>query len=546
MREVSQGGQRARVARRQGGRPRRHLPADDPRGRDRDAGVRAHRRRCTRSSSAASRPRRCARASRTPRRSSSSPPTAADRAARRSPLKANVDEAVAETPSVEQRARRAAHRPGRRRGPGRDVWWHELVGAQPATHEAAGVRHRAPAVHPLHVRHHREAEGHPAHHRRLPRAASPTPTADVFDLKRDDDVYWCTADVGWVTGHTYVVYGPLANGATSLMYEGAPDTPGPGPLLGDRSRSTASRSSTPRRPRSARSCSWATSIPNEHDLSSLRAARLGRRADQPRGVDVVPHASSAAIAARSSTPGGRPRPAAIMISPLPGVTADQARHRRRGRCPASPPRSSTTRRHAGRPRRGRVPGAHASRGRRCCAASGATTSATSRRTGRDWPRPLLRRRRRQAATRTAYFWLLGRVDDVMNVSGHRLSTTEVESALVSHPKVAEAAVVGAPTRLTGQAHRRVRDPALRRRSRRRRWSPSCAAHVVAGDRRDRAARARSASCAELPKTRSGKIMRRLLRDVAEGRAAGDTTTLADGGVMDLISQGLNAPSASED
>ena len=177
---------------------------------------------------------------------------------------------------------------------------------------------RGHALPALHLRHDRQAEGHPPHHRRLPRSASATTHRYVFDIK-DDDIYWCAADIGWVTGHSYIVYGPLANGTTGVMYEGTPDHP-------DLDRwweiierykvtilytaPTAIRAHMKRGPQYAAAARPLVAA----------AARDGRRADQPGGVDVVPRATSAASAARSSTPGGRPRPAMIMISPLPGMT----------------------------------------------------------------------------------------------------------------------------------------------------------------------------------------------------------------------------------
>ena len=220
------GGQRADRARRAGRRPGRDLHADDPRDGRRDAGLRPASARRTPWCSAASPPTRCATGS------------------------SDCDAAVVITadggyrrgaPSRAQaRRRRGARRSAptsatcsssRRTGQdvdwteGRDVWWHDVVDRQSTEHDARGVRRRAPALRHVHLRHDRQAEGHPAHHRRLPRPGASYTHWAVFDLKPETDVYWCAADIGWVTGHCYIVYGPLANGATSVMYEGTPDTP---------------------------------------------------------------------------------------------------------------------------------------------------------------------------------------------------------------------------------------------------------------------------------------------------------------------------------
>ena len=167
---------------------------------------------------------------------------------------------------------------------------------------------RAAAVPALHLGYHRQAEGHPAHLRRLPDARAPTPTS-TSSTSTDTDVFWCTADVGWITGHSYIVYGPLANGATQVMYEGAPNHPG-----NDRFWEIVEKYGVTifyTAPTAIRAfIKWGAGEPAKHDLSSLRLLGIGRRADQPGGLDVVPASTSAADGARSSTPGGRPRPAA--------------------------------------------------------------------------------------------------------------------------------------------------------------------------------------------------------------------------------------------
>ena len=348
----------------------------------------------------------------------------------------------------------------------------------------------------------------------------------VFDLK-EDDVYWCTADIGWVTGHSYVVYGPLANGATVVMYEGAPDWPREGSLLGDR-----------RALRRDDLLHGADGDPRVHEVGHRvaeaarprqpAAARLGRRADQSRSLGLV-----SPLHRRRALPGRR------------HVVADRdrrdhdhaaARHHddqaRLGDAAVS--------RHQGRDqdRQGRE---HSGRRRRPAGADAAVAVDAARHLRRSRP---LRARSTGAAGRPTstspatapsaigdgFFWLLGRVDDVLNVAGHRIGTMEVESALVDHPRVAEAAVVGRPHEIKGQAVAAFVTLEGRQRRGPRRWSAELKEHVV----KKIGAIARPDDIiftADLPKTRSGKIMRRLLRDIAEGKALGDTTTLADPAVV---------------
>ena len=268
----------------------------------------------------------------------------------------------------------------------------------------------------------------------------------VFDLHPETDVYWCTADVGWVTGHSYIVYGPLANGATSVMYEGTPDTPGKDRFwdLVEKYGVTILYTA----PTAIRTfMKWGDQEPEKHDLSSLRL--LGSV-----GEPINPEAW---IWYHEHIGGGRcpivdtwwqTETGAIMISPLPGRHHHQARL---GHLPAAGHR----RRAGRRGRRTRSSGAAATsrspgRGRRCSAASGATRSATRTPTGASYPGRYFAGDGAKLDD-DGYLWVLGRVDDVMNVSGHRISTTEVESALVDNPKVAEAAVVGAKDDTTGQA-----------------------------------------------------------------------------------------------
>ena len=342
----------------------------------------------------------------------------------------------------------------------------------------------------------------------------------VFDLHPDTDVYWCTADVGWVTGHSYIVYGPLANGATQVMYEGVPNYPGNDRFWAIVEKYKVSILYTA--PTAIRTfMKWGGQEPAKHDLSSLRL--LGSV-----GEPINPEAW---MWYQEHIGGGRcpivdtwwqTETGGIMISPLPGATTTK-------------PGSATF----------PLPGIGAElvddAGTRVERGGGYLTLT------RPWPAMLRgiwgdeKRYRDTYWSRfpgryfagdgaklddDGYLWLLGRVDDVMNVSGHRISTTEVESALVSHPSVAEAAVVGANDATTGQAiiayvilrsGLEVDETVLRNH----------VAHEIGAIAKPKAIY----FTPDLPKTRSGKIMRRLLRDVAEGRNLGDTTTLADASVV---------------
>ena len=335
----------------------------------------------------------------------------------------------------------------------------------------------------------------------------------VFDLHADSDVYWCAADIGWVTGHSYIVYGPLANGATSVMYEGTPDFP-------DRDRwwSIVERYGVTilyTAPTAIRTfMKWGTDYPGGHDLTSLRVLGSVGRADQSRSMDVVPHPHR-----RGPVPGGRHLVA----------DRDRSHHDR----PA--PRYHHHQAGVGHLPPARNRGRGGRRGRSAVERGGGYLTLT-----RPWPSMLRgiygdpERYRDTYWSRFAgryfagdgakvdedgYLWLLGRVDDVMNVSGHRISTTEVESALVDHPAVAEAAVVGANDPTSGQAivafvtlRGSAGDPDDER-------GQELRVHVAT--KIGPIARPRTVVFTdELPKTRSGKIMRRLLRDVAEGRVLG--------------------------
>jgi acetyl-CoA synthetase len=346
----------------------------------------------------------------------------------------------------------------------------------------------------------------------------------VFDLKPEEDVYWCAADVGWVTGHSYIVYGPLANGATSVMYEGAPDYPDKDVWWETIERYGVTILYTA--PTAIRACmKWGVEYPGRHDLSSLRLLGSVGEPINPKAW-LWYHKAIGGERCPIVDTWWQTETGQILISPLPGIVATK-------------PGSAT------RPLPGIEAGVVDDDGERVDGGEGLLVLR------RPWPgmlRTLYREEERFVETYFArfgretylvgdaarvdedgYFWVLGRIDDVVNVSGHRLSTAEVESAIVSHPKVAEAAVIGQSDEDTGQA--------------------ICAFVTLEGDHEGDEAMAAELSehvagrigklarpkrviwSGDLPKTRSGKIMRRLLRDIAEGRELGDVTTLRDPGVM---------------
>ncbi|MFA9446915.1 acetate--CoA ligase [Egicoccus sp. AB-alg6-2] len=442
-------------------------------------------------------------------------------------LKDNADEAVAETPSIEHVlvVRRTENDVAMTDG--RDLWWHDVVPGQDTdcppepmdsedllyllytsgtTGKPKGIMHTTGGYLTQVAFTHRY----------------------VFDLQPDRDVYWCAADIGWVTGHSYIVYGPLANRATSVLYEGTPNHPAEDRFWQIVARYGVTQLYTA--PTAIRAfMKWGDEHPAKHDLSSLRLL----------GTVGEPINPEAWMWYREHIGGGRcpvvdtwwqTETGAIMISPLPGATTTK-------------PGSATF----------PLPGISATivddRGQEVDVPGGGYLVLD-----RPWPSMLRgiwgdEQRYRDTywsrfgegiyfagdgAKRDAdgYFWLLGRVDDVMNVSGHRISTTEVESALVSHPSVAEAAVVGRADAQTGQAIAAFVTPR----------GGIEGDEALAKELRDHVAKmispiAKPASLlftADLPKTRSGKIMRRLLKDIAEDKELGDTTTLADASVVDSI------------
>jgi len=424
---------------------------------------------------------------------------------------------------------------------GRDVWWHEAVEAADTYHEPAWVE----AEHPLFILYTSGTTGKPKgilHTTGGYLTQAAYTHKNVFDLKPETDVYWCSADIGWVTGHTYIVYGPLLNGATQVLYEGTPDTPHKGRWWELVEKYKVSLFYTA--PTAIRACmKWGEEIPAGFDLSSLRLLGSVGEPINPEawmwyrrviGGDTAPIVDT----------WWQTETGAIMISPLPGVTATKPGSAQ----VALPGISADVVDDEARP----VPD------------GGGGYLVLSE----PWPSMLrgiwgdLQRFKDTYWSRFEglYFagdgakkdedgdiWLLGRVDDVMNVSGHRLSTTEIESALVSNDLVAEAAVVGASDEVSGQA---VVAFVILRGEHAEEASTDEGSARIEKTLRDHVAKEigpiakprKILVVPELPKTRSGKIMRRLLRDVAENREVGDATTLADSSVMNLIQSGLAKPS----
>jgi acetyl-CoA synthetase len=415
---------------------------------------------------------------------------------------------------------------------GRDLWWQDTVATASGEHEARGFN----AENPLFILYTSGTTGKPKGILHTS-AGYLTQTAfthkNVFDLHPETDVYWCTADVGWITGHSYVVYGPLANGATQVLYEGTPDTPHPGRWWEIVEKYKVSILYTA--PTAIRSFMKAgRQIPHEYNLRSLRLlGSVGEPINPEAWIwyrHVIGGGSIPVVDTWWQTETG-----AIMISALPGVTDLK---------PGSAQVS--------------IPGVNVDiltdEGEHVEGEGGGLLVITE-----PWPAMLRGIWGDPERFKETYWekfgdkyfagdgarrdedgdiWLLGRVDDVMNVSGHRLSTAEIESSLVAHPWTAEAAVVGAADETTGQAVvafvilkssqvEHVTDVSEAAEELRRHVATQIGA----------IARPRQVFIVnELPKTRSGKIMRRLLRDLAEGRQVGDTTTLADTSVMTAITE----------
>ena len=422
---------------------------------------------------------------------------------------------------------------------GRDIWWHELVDRQSTAHTPESFD----SEHPLFILY---TSGTTAKPKGIFHTTGGYLTQVaythrvVFDIKPKTDIYWCTADVGWITGHSYMVYGPLINGATQVIYEGTPDTPHKGRMFEIIEKYGVTILYTA--PTLIRTwMKWGDEFPNNCNLTSLRLLGSVGEPINPEAWmwyrEVIGGNRCPIVDTWWQTETG-----AIMISPLPGVTATK---------PGS----------AMRP----LPGISAKvvddKGAEVGNGHGGFLILDQ-----PWPsmlRGVWGETERYKETYWSRFpgiyfagdgakldddgaiWLMGRVDDVMNVSGHRISTTEVESALVSHEAVAEAAVVGAADAITGQGI--VAFVILRG------GMDHANGEALVKELRDHVAKEIGAIAKprqimvvnELPKTRSGKIMRRLLKDVAENRAVGDATTLADPNVMKLIAEGLQS-ATSED
>src|SRR5580692_4335250 len=463
----------------------------------------------------------------------------AARKGKTAPVKDRVDEVMGEVPSLEKIVVvRSKGTPCVMRE-GRDVYYEDIVAAA----EPSCPPEPLDAEHPLYILY---TSGSTAKPKGILHTTGGYLTGVsathryVFDLKPETDVYWCAADVGWVTGHSYIVYGPLCNGATSVMWEGAPDYPHQGVWweIAERYKATILYAA----PTAIRTfIKWGADIPAKYDLSSLRLLGSVGEPINPKAWlwyhKVIGGERCPIVDTWWQTETG-----AIMITPLPGITATK-------------PGSATT----------PFPGIEAE------VRDESTGEVVEEGQGllvltRPWPsmlRTLYKEEERYIKTyferfgnetylvgdaarrdKDGYYWVIGRIDDVVNVSGHRLSTAEVESAIVAHEAVAEAAVIGQSDEQTGQA--------------------ICAFVTLQGDlegdentvegirgavaqRIGKFARPKRIIWSDdLPKTRSGKIMRRLLRDIAEGRELGDVTTLRDPTVTAQLQEQVKAMQAQED
>ncbi|GAB3562508.1 acetate--CoA ligase [Spelaeicoccus albus] len=458
------------------------------------------------------------------------------------PLKPAVDEAVSECPDVRSVLVVRRTEQDVDWTDGRDVWWHDVVDSASPEH----VAEMFDAEHPLYVMYTSGTTGKPKGvlHTTGGYLTHVSATCRlIFDMKPETDVFWTAADIGWVTGHSYIVYGPLANGVTSVMYEGAPDAGGKDrwwKIIEDYKVTILYTAPTTIRT----FMKWGEEYPRAHDLSSLRI--LGSV-----GEPINPEAwiwyrkniggnKTAVVDTWWQTENG-----GVLITPLPGITRTK---------PGA----------AMQPFPGISADVVNNEGRAVANGEAGFVVITE-----PWPGMLRGIWGDDERYKKTYwskfegvyfagdgakkdedgdFWLLGRVDDVMNVSGHRISTTEVESALVSHPSVAEAAVVGASDAVTGQGI--VAFVSIKAGV----DEEGDAGAALVDDLRATVARqigkiARPRQILltpELPKTRSGKIMRRLLLDVAEHRELGDVTTLADSSVVSAIADQMEASTAAGD
>jgi acetyl-CoA synthetase len=454
------------------------------------------------------------------------------------PMKANVDEVLGDLPELEHVV--VVRRTGEDcpMTDGRDVWWHEAVEKADSDCPAEALD----AEHPLYILY---TSGSTAKPKGILHTTGGYLTGvsathyAVFDLKPEDDVYWCAADIGWVTGHSYIVYGPLCNGATSVMYEGAPDHPDKDRWweIVEQHKVTILYTA----PTAIRACiKWGDEYPEKHDLSSLRLLGSVGEPINPRAWvwyhKVIGGERCPIVDTWWQTETGQ-----IMITPLPGITETK-------------PGSAT------RP----FPGVEAAVVKKDGSIVEEGGGFLTLR--RPWPamaRTLYGEHERFVETywekfgkdvydvgdaakidSDRYFWIVGRTDDVINVSGHRMSTMEIESAIVSHPNVAEAACIGKQDEDTGQAI--VAFVTLEGSSQEEEGFDQVIRDHVA-DKIGKLARPKRIVYADdLPKTRSGKIMRRLLKDIAEGRELGDVTTLRDPAVTDMIKDKVASGEADED
>ncbi len=450
------------------------------------------------------------------------------RRGRQLPLKQNVDQALVKSPTVEKCIvlRRTGADVSMQEG--RDLWWHELMAASAPDCPAEPLDSEAP----LFILYTSGSTGKPKgikHTTAGYNLYAKKTTEWVFDI-RDEDIYWCTADIGWITGHSYVVYGPLAAGATVFLYEGAPDWPDCSRWWEMIERYRINILYTA--PTAIRSfIKWGDQHVDEHDLSSLRLLGSVGEGINPEAwmwyYEKIGGGRCPIVDTWWQTETG-----GIMMSPLPG-------------CVALKPGSCT------KPLPGIVPEIVDDQGRSVAPGSGGWLVVA-----KPWP-GMLRgiwgdddRYRSQYWSKVphkyltgdnarcdehGYYWIMGRIDDVLNVAGHRLSTIEIESALVSHPAVAEAAVVGRPHEIKGEAiaafvtlTRDYHPSDELREELKDHIRKEIGSLAVPDDIR---------FATVLPKTRSGKIMRRLQRDIVAGKeTVGDTTTLEDEGVLALMRQ----------
>jgi acetyl-CoA synthetase len=454
------------------------------------------------------------------------------------PMKEQVDEILGELPKMEHVVVVRRVDEDTPMTDGRDVWWHEAMEAADPECEPEPLD----AEHPLYILYTSGSTAKPKgilHTTGGYLTGCYATTKLVFDIKPDDDVYWCAADIGWVTGHSYIVYGPLANGATSVLYEGAPDYPDKDRWweIVERYKVTILYTA----PTAIRACiKWGSEYPERHDLSSLRLLGSVGEPINPRAWlwywKVIGGERCPVVDTWWQTETGH-----IMITPLPGITELK-------------PGSAT------RPFPG-VEAAVVNKNGEIVEEGGGYLTLR-----RPWPgmlRRLYKEEERYIETywskwgkdvyvvgdaakidADGYFWIVGRTDDVINVSGHRMSTMEIESAIVSHERVAESACIGQADEDTGQAIAAFVtlegsadppdgfDQELREHVAKKIGKLARPKRIIYAD--------------DLPKTRSGKIMRRLLKDIAEGRELGDVTTLRDPQVTEMIKKKMAAGAADEE